>query len=253
MEWKKAKRKSTTVKAFQITREILDIGVDIPGLSSKVASNIDPEYDFFIVETKKGKVKARIDDWVIEDSEGDLHFCNPGIFAKTYSIIPEKKGNIESESEENELEEDEFENAEDMLEDYKSFQCRCITIAKKITIPELIKECHRITVERDFWGDEERNDGELIALMHSELSEALEILRRNGPKKALAEELADLCIRVFDYCGGREIDLETAIRKKMEINKTRSYKHGKKFQKGINNENDKIVNVSQMWRNFYGE
>ena len=42
-------------------------------------------------------------------------------------------------------------------------------------------------------------------------------------------ELADYAIRIFDACGRYGIDLEQAIRVKMEYNKNRPYKHGKKF------------------------
>lgn len=99
---------------------------------------------------------------------------------------------------------------------------------KKPTISSLIKECHRIAESKGWW-DEPRNDGELIALMHSELSEALEALRAHGTKDNLAEELADCCIRIFDYCGARDIDLEKILLKKIEYNRTRPYRHGKKF------------------------
>jgi len=99
---------------------------------------------------------------------------------------------------------------------------------KQGKLNSLIDKCHRIAKEKGWW-DSERNDGELIALMHSELSEALEAMRNHGTKDNIAEELADCCIRIFDYCGARNIDLEKTILKKTEYNKTRSYRHGKKF------------------------
>lgn len=99
---------------------------------------------------------------------------------------------------------------------------------KKRQISDFIKECHRIAKVKGWW-EEERNEGELIALMHSELSEALEAMRNHGPKAAIAEELADCCIRIFDYCGARNIDLEKTLLKKIAYNKTRPYRHGKKF------------------------
>jgi NTP pyrophosphatase (non-canonical NTP hydrolase) len=99
---------------------------------------------------------------------------------------------------------------------------------KKWEINKFIKECHRIAKLKGWW-DEERNEGELIALMHSELSEALEAMRNQSTKNSIAEELADCCIRIFDYCGAKDIDLEKALLKKIKYNKTRPYRHGKKF------------------------
>lgn len=91
------------------------------------------------------------------------------------------------------------------------------------------------------WHDSNRSIGDLICLMHSELSEALEE-HRNGrapnevyfneqkPQKpeGIPVELADCIIRIFDFCGLHNIDLESVLKQKMEYNRTRPYRHGNK-------------------------
>lgn len=77
------------------------------------------------------------------------------------------------------------------------------------------------------WHDEEGEIGTILALVHSEVSEALEADRK-GDSENFAEELADVCIRIFDLCGLKGIDLEKAILQKMEHNKHRPFKHGGK-------------------------
>lgn len=77
---------------------------------------------------------------------------------------------------------------------------------------------------------------EQIALMHSELSECLEYLRKKKQPAmddkvpsltGEAAELADCLIRIFHYCGKRGINLGEAVRLKHEYNITRPYRHGK--------------------------
>lgn len=92
---------------------------------------------------------------------------------------------------------------------------------------------HINAVEHGFW-EKDRNEGECIALMHSELSEALEAIRKTQDHCVIesgnvAEELADCVIRIMDYCESKGINLGKAIVEKHEYNRTREYKHGKKF------------------------
>lgn len=89
----------------------------------------------------------------------------------------------------------------------------------------------------------ERNPAELIALMHSELSEMLEGVRKSTLDshltylKAEEVELADLLIRAFDYAHYRKLDLSRAVIDKLAYNATRKDHtrearqavHGKKF------------------------
>lgn len=93
-------------------------------------------------------------------------------------------------------------------------------------INDLCKEAYQTAVSKG-WHDKKRETGTLLALIHSEVSEALEADRK-GDVENFAEELADVCIRIFDLCGLKSIDLEQAILKKMDFNKGRPHMHGGK-------------------------
>jgi NTP pyrophosphatase (non-canonical NTP hydrolase) len=87
------------------------------------------------------------------------------------------------------------------------------------------------------------NHGERFALMHSELSEAFEGVRKDKMddhlphRKAVEVELADAIIRICDYAGENKLDLGGALIEKLEYNahredhtySARLKPHGKKF------------------------
>lgn len=76
---------------------------------------------------------------------------------------------------------------------------------------------------------------EKIALIHSELSECLEGIRKPGPSEHIPEftkeeeEMADAIIRIFDYSGGFHLRLAAAVEAKLAFNAGRPYKHDKAF------------------------
>jgi NTP pyrophosphatase (non-canonical NTP hydrolase) len=94
---------------------------------------------------------------------------------------------------------------------------------------------HQVAVSKGWW-EEERNPGEMIALMHSELSEALEGLRKGNPPdehlpefKSVEVELADCIIRIMDFAARWGLRVGDALVSKHAFNATRPYKHGKVF------------------------
>ena len=101
---------------------------------------------------------------------------------------------------------------------------------------QLQDACHGVALNAGWWTDlhsgedlrGKRNVGELLCLIHSEISEAME-----GHRKRLADdklpwrpmlevELADAVIRIFDMGGGMNLDLAGAIAEKLSYNAQRA-------------------------------
>jgi NTP pyrophosphatase (non-canonical NTP hydrolase) len=115
----------------------------------------------------------------------------------------------------------------------------------------LAKNIYEGNKARGFW-DNERNIGETLMLVVTELSEALEAHRSGklctySDKMAYAEsddtaqafkhhikdtfedEIADAVIRLLDMCGGLGIDIDFHVTSKLMFNASRPFKHGKKY------------------------
>jgi len=101
---------------------------------------------------------------------------------------------------------------------------------------DLQAACHGLAFECGWWHDlktgedmrGKRNVGELLCLIHSEVSEAMEAHRKGKMddklphRTGLEVELADAVIRIFDLAGGYGLDLGWAIAEKLEYNASRA-------------------------------
>lgn len=109
----------------------------------------------------------------------------------------------------------------------------------KVTSFEALQDAvYRTAVDHGWW-EGDINIPEKLALIHSEVSEALEEYRKgidlesvyyeDGDKpEGFGVELADAVIRIMDLCGHLGIDLATLVEEKHQYNLTRSYRHGGK-------------------------
>ena len=101
-----------------------------------------------------------------------------------------------------------------------------------ISLNKIARDIHKLN--ESWWLDletgeqKERNIGELLMLVTTELSEALEAHRKNlmddklPHRKGFEVEIADALIRLFDLSGGLGLDIDGALYEKLEYNKKRA-------------------------------
>lgn len=116
----------------------------------------------------------------------------------------------------------------------------------KFNLNELARQCFELAQEKG-WNEKQIPVPEMCALIHSEVSEALESWRNKeeiswtqrkapiagqppqlGKPMGLASEFADVLIRIGHYAVRLGIDLDHEVKRKLEYNKTRPYRHGGK-------------------------
>lgn len=107
------------------------------------------------------------------------------------------------------------------------------------SLEDMMHEVYAVNVEKGWRGADvkEVSFGEAMALLHSEVSEALEayrthgvedFTREDGKPEGVGSEFADVLIRLLDDCHMFGIDLQAEYERKIAFNRTRAYRHGNK-------------------------
>lgn len=132
---------------------------------------------------------------------------------------------------------------------------------QSMNLNEWAREIHANAVEHGFW-EPKMEFNTALMLIVGEIAEAMEEHRAGRPMvwhkcnlyggecgdtcdymvrgacecgnaqvkpEGIAVEMADALIRILDWFGSEGLDVEAIVREKHEYNKTRPYKHGKRY------------------------
>ncbi len=96
---------------------------------------------------------------------------------------------------------------------------------------------HETAIQKGFWDGEISYDkiGNKLALVHSEVTEVLEAIRKSQGSEKVVEEIADVIIRLLDLYAAMmnsnyvEHSLDEVLNNKLEKNKSRPNLHGNRF------------------------
>ena len=108
--------------------------------------------------------------------------------------------------------------------------------AKETTLNTLRDAIYEDAVKHGLWEDEDGIDWyqeshSMIECEVDELYDAIEDQVNGHGDEHFTEELADVIIAILSVAGRLGIDIDAAVRRKMEINKGRPWKHGKDEKK----------------------
>lgn len=124
-----------------------------------------------------------------------------------------------------------------LLADFKEKEGAGYRVYLSDVVNDLCDIAHQISCDHGFYAGADFNLGEKLALIHSEISEALEASRKSEKEADhhipqwlnFEVELADAVIRIMDLAAFMQIPLGEVIADKMLYNADRAYKHGKRF------------------------